>query len=135
MKNWLRLFLISTFALWLVNRWFPEGLNIAGGTPALLKAGLGLMLANYLVRPLFNIIMLPINLLTFGLFRWIVNVAILWLVVKFIGGISIHPFNFNGITFGGIVIPALSFNAWTAWIAIPFLLSLISGLFIWLVKK
>lgn len=135
MKKLLKLFLISTAGLWLVNWLFPEGLVLTGDFISLLKAGAGLTLANWLVRPLFKMIMLPFNLLTFGLFRWVTNVVMLWLVVRFVGGVAVQPFQFGGLNYAGIVLPSLTFTQLTAWIAIPFLLALISSLLIWVTGK
>jgi putative membrane protein len=135
MKALIRLYLISTFSLWLINRWIPQGLIITGGNHTFIQGGAALMLANSLVKPIFSLILLPINLLTFGLFRWVTNVLILYLVVKFVGGINIQPFQFPGADIYGFIVPAINFNLWTAWIAIPFIISLVSGTLIWLVKK
>ena len=135
MKRLIRMFVISGFSLWVVNYWFPEGLVLSGGTWALVKAALGLGLINWLIKPLVNMVMLPVNLLTFGLFRWVTNVLVLWLVVRFIGGIAVRGFSFHGLTYQGIVFPAITFSELYAWIFLSFLISLISSLVIWLMSK
>lgn len=135
MKKLLRMFFISAFSLWVVNYWFPEGLVLEEGMWSLAKAALGLGAANWLIRPLVNMIMLPLNLLFFGLFRWITNVLVLWLVVRFVGGIAIRPFAFAGATVQGIVLPGMDFNQMYAWLVLSFLVSLISSFVIWLMSK
>ena len=134
MKWLLRYFLISTVSLWLVNKAFPQGLVMSGDIYNFLKVGAGLTIANILVRPLMNMVMLPINLLTFGLLRWVTNVAILWLVIRFVGGVSIQSFAFQGLNFNGFIIPAWPFYGWMAWLAIAFALSIVSGLMVWLTE-
>lgn len=135
MRKIIRLYLVSTFSLWITNQWFPQGLVITNNILTLLQAGLALMLANSIIKPLFSLIMLPINLITFGMFRWITNVVMLYLVVSFIQGINIHSFRFNGLNYAGIIIPPINFTTWMAWIFIPFVISIISGFLIWLFKK
>jgi len=135
MKRIFRTLIISSFSLYLVNRLFPDGLVWDQKIPTLIIAGAGLTIANLLVRPLFSIIMLPINLLTFGLFRWVTNVVLLFLVVYLVDGIKVQAFNFPGLTYSGIVIPIMYFNSIMAWIVISFVLSFISGLMIWMIKK
>ena len=135
MKRLLRLFLISIFSLWLVNQWFPQGLVLNDLNLTLIKAGIALTIANYLIRPIFSLIMFPINLLTFGIFRWVTHTFMLWLVIRAVGNISIQPFIFPGADLKFVIIPSLNFNVYTAWIAIPLTISLISGTLIWLVKK
>src|SRR3989344_6825170 len=135
MKRIFRTLIISSFSLYLVNRLFPDGLVWDQKIPTLIIAGAGLTIANLLVRPLFSIIMLPINLLTFGLFRWVTNVVLLFLVVYFVDGIKVQRFISPSFTYSGIVIPEMHFSSITAWIVISFVLSIISGLMIWLVRK
>lgn len=135
MKRILRFLLIFSATLWLVNYWFPQGLVIKNAPWTFFEAGFALTIANYILKPIFKLLMLPINLLTFGLFRWVINVAILWIVVNFVGNIQIQPFNFPGADLSIIIIPQLNFNTITAWIAISFLVSFTSGFLIWLAKK
>ena len=135
MKRIFRTLIISSFSLYLVNRLLPEGLVWDHQILTLITAGAGLTVANLVVRPLFSIIMLPINLLTFGLFRWVTNVVLLFLVVYFVDGIKVQRFISPSFTYSGIVIPEMHFSSITAWIVISFVLSIISGLMIWLVRK
>jgi putative membrane protein len=91
-------------------------------------------LINLLVKPVINILLLPINLVTLGTFRWVVNVAALYVVTVIVPDFKIVPFEFVGFSYQGIVIPAVSFNLILSFIVITFLISLVSSFLFWLSK-
>ena len=72
--------------LFLVLGKLPLGIRINGFSTALIVA-LVFGLLNFLVKPLFQLIALPLTILTFGLFSFVVNACIFalaaWLVPGF----------------------------------------------------
>lgn len=60
--------------------------------PALLIMGLVLLIVNLLVKPLLLLIALPFNILTLGLFSFIVNAWTIMLSDSFVSGINMHGF-------------------------------------------
>lgn len=133
MKTLIRSFLINFGALWLVNQLF-SGILLGQGYETLAMAALALGLFNLLIKPILNIFFLPLNLLTMGTFRWLVNVATLYLVTMVVPGFSIVSFSFVGLVYSGMSIPAFSVAGIPALILTSFVLSLISSFFYWLVK-
>jgi len=133
MKTLIRSFLINFGALWLVSQLF-SGIVFTQGYETLAMAALALGLFNLLVRPILNIFFLPLNLLTMGTFRWLVNVATLYLVTIVVPGFSITAFSFTGFVYSEMAIPAFSVAGIPALILTSFVLSLISSFFYWLVK-
>lgn len=89
---------------------------------------------NLFIRPLVNVLLLPINIITLGTLRWLVNVATLYLVILLVPGFFINGFQFFGFAFQGISIPALSFGAFGGIIAFSFGISIISGILHWIAK-
>ncbi len=83
MKKHLRVFFFNIFALWVVKNILP-GVSYSGGFHTLIWASLVLTLVNIIIRPLVNLLLLPINLITLGSFRWLVNVATIYLVTVFV---------------------------------------------------
>lgn len=85
-KFWWRV-VVNAAALYLVSQYLVPGLQFPGGAVAVLLAGLVLGVVNSMIRPLFVILSLPLNLLTVGLFTLIVNGFMLkitsWLVPGF----------------------------------------------------
>jgi putative membrane protein len=82
--------LLSTFSL-LLAAYLVEGIEVAGFFPALLAAAL-LGVLNAFVRPVFIVITLPINILTLGLFTWVINGLMLMMVSGVIGGFYVDGF-------------------------------------------
>ena len=44
------------------------------------------------VRPLLNLLALPINIITFGLFSFIINALLFWFIATFVAGFSVDGF-------------------------------------------
>lgn len=63
-----------------------------GNIPALLIMGLILLTVNLILKPILLLISLPINLLTLGLFSFIVNAWTIMLADYFAAGISMGGF-------------------------------------------
>lgn len=133
MKRLLRSFVINTATLWLVTQILP-GVGYAGGYQTLLLTALALTIVNLLVKPLINLLLLPINLLTLGAFRWLVNVATLYLVTLIVPQFQIKSFLFPGFTYQGFIIPSINLTVFWVFVLTSFLISLTSSLFYWVVK-
>jgi putative membrane protein len=63
---------VNAAGLYLIARYLVHGVQYTGPL-ALIAAGFVLGLVNAVIRPLFVILALPFNLLTLGLFTFIVN--------------------------------------------------------------
>ena len=92
MKKILRPIIITILAIALLAYFIPQ--VSAVNTMTLILAGVVITLLNLTIRPLLKILFLPINLLTLGLFNWLINIGLLyvalWLVPGFyIGEISL----------------------------------------------
>lgn len=133
MRRILRSILINAASIWLVSL-AATGIVLERGFETLLVAAFALGIINLLIKPIINILLLPINLITLGTFRWLVNVAALYLVTLIVPDFKIIPFEFSGLSFRGIIIPAFSLNLILSFIVITFLISLISGFLYWLLK-
>lgn len=68
-----------------------SGISFASFYAALLVA-LVLGLINALIRPLLILITLPINLLTLGLFTFVINGLLFWFVASVVKGFSVDGF-------------------------------------------
>ncbi|KKT65915.1 MAG: hypothetical protein UX25_C0026G0010 [Candidatus Woesebacteria bacterium GW2011_GWC2_45_9] len=133
MKTLLRHYVIDTVALYLAST-ATSGLIFAEGIKTLLLAGVGLMAASLVVRPLINLLILPLNLITFGLFKWVSSAIALYLVSLVVPGFKIGNFVFLGLPTGWIDIPSFSLNGILAYVGFSFLLSLITSFMHWLIK-
>lgn len=133
MKRILRHFVIDTVSIFLVSS-IATGLVFQKGLETLLLTGLGLTVASLVAKPVVNILLLPVNLLTFGLFRWVSAVVVLYIVAMVVPGFSVTGFNFGGYTSMWIDLPNLVFGGFLAYVAFSFLHSLIASFIYWLIK-
>ncbi|HDI60706.1 MAG TPA: phage holin family protein [Desulfobacteraceae bacterium] len=90
MRGILLRWLVQTSAI-LVAAGLLDGLRINGFFSALFAAAV-LGILNALLRPLLLILTLPINILTFGLFTFVINALMLMMASGVIGGLEVAGF-------------------------------------------
>lgn len=103
MKGVILRWLVLTAAV-LASSWFLDGIRVGGFLPALFAAGL-LGILNAVLRPLLIILTLPINILSLGLFTFVVNALLLKVVSSFVSGFEVYGFwtaVFGAIIIGGV---------------------------------
>ncbi len=98
--------LVTAALLFAVGR-LVNGIEVEDGGAAIFGA-LGLGLANAFVRPILLFLTLPVTLLTFGLFIWVVNAIVLMLVANFVSGFEVK--GFKPAIVGSILFAALNFG-------------------------
>lgn len=79
--------ILNTLAL-IVTAYIVPGFSVANWKVALLAA-IVLGLVNTFIRPVLIFLTIPLNLLTFGLFTFVVNAIMLWLVSLVVSGVMI----------------------------------------------
>ena len=134
MKSFFRNTLYNSFALYLISQVLP-GVKVYGGLPTYIFGGLVLTILLVLLRPILNLLAMPLNLITLGMFSFLVNVVIFYLLTVLVVGISITSFTFPGYTYAGFVIPQMHFNTLFAFIFTSFLQSLIFSFISWITKN
>lgn len=133
MKGLLRGFLINLFTLWLTSK-VVLGFKVEGGWQIYLLGAAVLTLILIFIKPLLKLLFLPINFLTLGLFSWITNVVILYLLTFFVPQIKVLPFEFPGVSYQGFTIPKIYFGALESFITISFIISFVSNFLTWLAR-
>ncbi len=96
--------LISSLALFAVGSLLP-GIHIADYMTAL-WAALALGILNAIVRPILLLLTLPINLITLGLFTFVLNGFVFWLATKFVSGFTVDGFWWAVL--GALLVSAIS---------------------------
>ncbi len=97
--------LLNAIALWLTSE-IISGIHVEG-VAALFFAAIVLGIFNAVLRPLLIIITLPINLITLGLFTFIINGVMLYLTASVVKGFSIE--GFGSAVVGALVLSIVSF--------------------------
>ena len=69
----------ATAGLWLAVKFVP-GVEFVGEIKYLIIAGIALGIINFFVKPILNLITLPLRVITFGLFSLIINMALVWII-------------------------------------------------------
>ena len=83
--------ILATAAALLLVAYLVPGFAVASFYTALIVA-IVLGLVNLIIKPIVVILTLPINILTLGLFTFVINALLLWFVASFIDGFSIDGF-------------------------------------------
>ncbi len=104
MKGLLLRWLILTFAI-MTAAYLFSGIHVNGFGSALFAA-LVLGILNAFFRPILLILTLPINVLTLGLFTFVINAVLLMMTSGLIGGLVVD--GFGSALFGSLVISLVS---------------------------
>ena len=104
MRGVLLRWLVLTAAV-LIASWLLDGIHVTGLFPAFLAAAtLGIL--NAFLRPLLILLTLPINILTLGLFTFLINALMLKIVSEVIPGFYVY--GFWTAVFGALIIGTVS---------------------------
>lgn len=90
LMNILLKWLMTTVAI-LLGAYFVPGVEVTGIWPALWVA-LFLGLLNVTLKPILIVLTLPINILTFGLFTFIINTLLVLLISSVVQGFEVTGF-------------------------------------------
>lgn len=133
MKGILKTIFINLFVLYVVSQLF-NGIKYDNGVSTFLSAGVFLTISSIFIKPLINIMILPINLVTFGVFRWISSTAALYIVTLVVPGFLIERFYFSGYSSIWFDIPVINFSGLFAIILYSFAISILGTILHWLLK-
>ena len=83
-------FLGTVFAV-LLSAYFIQGFHVDGFYTAVIVA-LVLGLLNVTLKPIITLLTLPLNLLTLGLFSFVINAGLILLISTFVKGFTVDGF-------------------------------------------
>lgn len=89
----------------IIASYLLEGIHVSGFVPAFFAAAL-LGILNALFRPVLILLTLPINILSLGLFTFVINALMLVMVSGIISGFEVH--GFWTAVFGSLIISIIS---------------------------
>ena len=105
------------------------GFHITPSWTAYLIASFVFVVLNWIVSPIVKLLLLPINLLTLGLFRWVASVIVLYVFDLVYSGITISAYNFTGYNSGLISLPPLHLSLFWTLVASSFVMSVTYSIF------
>jgi len=133
LKKILRSFIINLAAIILVNQAIP-GFVVSGGYEGYLITAAVLTGVNLALKPLIRLLLLPINLLTLGTFRWLANVFTLYLVTLLVPYLEIVSFTFPGWSYQGFIVPEIFLAKVWVLVISSFFISLLTTFLFWLFR-
>jgi putative membrane protein len=90
--------MLTLLARWILNAaalllvaYLYSGVHVTSFGAAMIAA-LVLGLVNAILRPILVILTLPVTLLTLGLFLFVINAALFWLVAELVSGFTVTGF-------------------------------------------
>jgi len=131
-RTLLRYFLINLVSLYAATRILP-GLTYTGGVKSLAIGAVVFMLINWILVPLLKLLFLPLNLLTVGIFAWLINVLALYALTTIVSDFQLLPYPFPGLSLVGFNIPSIDMSPLLVAIAASFIIGIISHFLQWLV--
>jgi putative membrane protein len=100
--------ILSALAVLVASRLFESEIRVQSVEAAIIFAFV-LGLCNALLRPLLLLLTLPLNLLTLGLFTFVVNALVFWLATNVPVGVSVD--GFGGAFLGALTVSIISMVA------------------------
>lgn len=133
MKFVLKKYFLTTSALFTLTQLIP-GIVINDGWKGLFYAGFILSLLFYIIRPLLNLVMLPINLVTLNLSSWIVQIIIFYFWTVITNTVKISPWQFAGLNLGAITLSSFNLVKWQVIIVGAIVYILVNKFLEWVFK-
>lgn len=134
-KTLFRHITITLLAFYLTSVYVVSGFELPLSLSVYVKAVIIFSLISFFLKPILKLLLLPINLLTLGLFGWIVNVILLYFLKLFVPEVHFGITFFPGFSWEGIVVPQMTLTPlWTV-IATSFSLTFLTRLLNWLIGK
>ena len=91
---------------WALQQWAPPDWQVvkveSWSTALIFAVVLGLL--NALVRPILLLVTCPLNLITFGLFTFVVNALVFWLAARLSSGAGVQVEGFTGALIGSLAV-------------------------------
>lgn len=124
MRYFAQQYIILLTALYVSSSLFA-GLVLKGGLIQYLYDAALLVLGFVIVRPIINIIALPFNALTLGVFSIFSTVFVLFLLTITDKNFIIQPFTFPGLSVSGFSIPEFHLNIFLSYLLISVTIQLV----------
>jgi putative membrane protein len=125
-REWV-LYILSLFILDSLFSWIR-----ISGPQTLVATATTLLILNTVGKPILKILWLPINIITLGLFSWVLSIIVVVLVVLFVPGFHIDMFTSSAFDIGRFHFPAIHLKFFWTYFLFSFLLAWAVGFLRWL---
>jgi len=134
MKKILRIIVFELIVLYIVSQ-VASGMVFKNGIQSFLIAGAALAGATFVIKPIINLILLPVNMITFNLFRWVSHAIVLFLVDLVLDEFEVAGFGFAGVVIGSFKIDPITIQKGILpYIVFAFIIAIVIGFLQWIRK-
>ena len=134
MKKILKLTLLFTFSLITANQIWGN-LSFGSIPSSIIKAAFILSIFEIILKPILKIILFPINLLTLGLFRIVIDTLGLYLAVFLFSDFKLYDIHTLPTNWWGLSIPAFNFVNFFTYLVTSVTIGLILNFFNFIIRK
>lgn len=132
MKYLLKRFLLVLFSLVILMQ-IISSVKISGGWQGLFYSSLILSVLIMFINPLFNLVLLPLNLITLNFFSWL-SYTVIFIVWTILGNVSISSWRFEGLNLKMITLLPVDLVKWQVIVISGILFIIINKVLTWLFK-
>jgi uncharacterized membrane protein YvlD (DUF360 family) len=133
-KKIIKLTLLLTFSLITVNQIWGN-LEFSYIPWTIIKIGFTLSIFEIIIKPILKVVLFPINLLTLGLFRIIIDVVGLYLSIFLFSDFYVKNIHTTATTILGLSVPELNFSGFFAYLITSITIGFFLNLFTLIIKK
>lgn len=128
MKKIVRIFAVEVAGLYITSQ-IAQGLAFEYELEGLVITGIALAIAMYLVKPIVNVLLLPLNMITLGLFKFLSHAVTIYIVDIALSQFQVQGFHFPGLVSRYLDLPSITLaEGPLAYVAFSVLLSVITAL-------
>lgn len=131
MKPFFQEIVVNIVAIYIASYLF-SGIVISGGFWSIFTAAMFLAVGFRILRPILNIMTLPLNFITFGLFQLLTIAFIVFLITLIYPQMRITEFYFQGTQFFGVIIQPFQVGLFLSYIIISGTIYFINKAVFWL---
>ncbi|OGD87883.1 hypothetical protein A3D81_02120 [Candidatus Curtissbacteria bacterium RIFCSPHIGHO2_02_FULL_40_17] len=109
MRHYLKAIIVSAVSFYTAYTLVPT-IKIGQDPKNILLLIGGIFIISQIINPIFSLVLLPINHLTFGLVMFVLNAALFFALLNYLPGFVITPYDFAGASIAGIILPPMNFD-------------------------
>lgn len=134
MRKILKALFVNSMVLYVTIALYA-GLVYDNSLQTLFWASLAILVLDKTVKPMIKLLILPINVLTLGLFGWVAHVITMFLLTELVAGVAVAPFYFEGFAYQGFIVPGMKVTLLLSYILASVIISLVKGAVLWLISE
>lgn len=109
MRHYLKKLIIIATSLYLAYSLIPT-IKLGSDAKNLFVIIASFLLASMVIRPIFSLVLLPLNIATIGVVSLVLNATVIFVLLNALAGVSISPYNFPGLNIEGVTLQPVAFN-------------------------